>query len=127
MMKILTGLILLLTLAACDLLDQHATPRLLGQWQCSNGITITFLDLQNYTVASSAGESSGVYKFTEGENNFHRIEWNPGVKDVEAPLSNNLRYFESDRLIRLLFYTHVVDDSVPCERRPQVETPPSED
>ncbi|MDP2785388.1 MAG: hypothetical protein Q8O38_12465 [Sulfurimicrobium sp.] len=115
MMNKLTGLILLLLLAACDL-NQPKAPKLEGQWQCRNGITITFIDQQNYTVTSPAGESAGVYKLTVGENNYHGIEWNPGVKDVEAPLSPRLRYFESDKLVRLFFYTHVVDDAVPCER-----------
>ena len=116
MMKKLTGLILLLLLAACDV-NQPKAPRLEGQWQCRNGIAITFNGQQNYTVTSAAGESAGVYKLTVGENNYHRIEWNPGLTDVAAPLPGRFRYFENGKLARLLFYTHVVDDSVPCERR----------
>lgn len=116
MMKKLTGLILLPLLAACAL-NQPKAPRLEGQWQCRNGIAITFSGQQNYTVTSPAGESAGVYKLTVGENNYHRIEWNPGVKDAEAPLPSRFRYFESDSLVRLNFYTHVVDEAVPCERR----------
>jgi len=116
MMNKLTGLILLLLLAACDI-NQHKAPKLEGQWQCRNGITITFIDQQNYTTSSPAGESAGVYKLTVGENNYHRIEWNPGDKDKEAPLSSRFRYFESDKLVRLNFYTHEVDEAVPCERR----------
>lgn len=110
-----TGLILLLTLAACDI-NQPKTPRLEGQWQCRNGITITFSGQQDYKITSPAGESAGVYKLTVGENNYHGIEWNPGVKDGEAPLPARFRYFETDRLIRLSFYTHDVDGDVPCER-----------
>ena len=116
MMNKLTGLILLLLLAACDI-NRPKAPKLEGQWQCRNGITITFIDQQNYTTSSAAGESVGVYKLTAGENNYHRIEWNPGVNDIEPPLPSRFRYFESDKLIRLLFYTHVVDEAVPCERR----------
>ncbi|MBZ0106729.1 MAG: hypothetical protein K8H84_14030 [Sulfuricella denitrificans] len=111
----LTGLILLLLLAACDI-NQPKAPRLEGQWQCRNGITITFKDQQHYTATSSAGESAGVYKLTVGENNYHGIEWNAGVKDAEAPLPSRFRYFETDRLVRLFFYTHNVDEAVPCER-----------
>lgn len=111
----LTGLILLMLLAACDI-NQPKTPKLEGQWQCHNGITITFSDQQNYTATSPAGESAGVYKLTVGENNYHRIEWNSGSQTVEAPLSDRFRYFETDKLIRLAFYTHVVDETVPCER-----------
>lgn len=116
MMNKLTGLTLLLLLAACDI-NRPEAPKLEGQWQCRNGITITFIDQQNYTTSSAAGESEGVYKLTVGENNYHRIEWNPGVQDAEAPLPSRFRYFETDKLIRLSFYTHVVDESVPCERR----------
>lgn len=117
MTKKLTGLVLLLALAACDI-NEPSKPRLEGEWQCSNGISITFKDQQNYTTVSPAGETAGVYKLTVGENNYHRIEWNPGVQDVEAPLPTRFRYFETDRVLRLNFYTHVVDDSVPCERKP---------
>ncbi len=116
MMKKLIGLMLLLALVACDI-NQPKAPRLEGQWQCRNGITVIFRDQQNYAVTSPAGESAGVYKLTVGENNYHRIEWNSGVQDVEAPLPPRFRYFESDKLARLNFYTHVVDDAVPCERR----------
>lgn len=116
MMNKLTGLLLLLLLAACDI-NQPRAPRLEGQWQCRNGIAIAFSGPQNYTVTSPAGESAGVYKLTVGENNFHRIEWNPGIQDAEAPLPTRFRYFEGDRLVRLNFYTHDVDASVPCERR----------
>ena len=75
MMNKLMASFLLLLLAACDG-DQPRAPRLEGQWQCRNGIAITFSGPQNYTVTSPAGESAGVYKLTVGENNYHRIEWN---------------------------------------------------
>jgi hypothetical protein len=116
MMKKVTGLILLLVLAACDI-NQPKAPQLNGQWQCQNGITITFKGPKDYTVADSAGESDGVYKLTPGENGQNRIDWNPGIKDAAAPLPSRFRYFESGRLARLFFYTQVTDESVPCERR----------
>lgn len=115
MMNKLTGLVLLLVLAACNI-NQPRTPKLEGQWQCRDGITITFSGQQNYTVTSPAGESTGVYKLTGGENNYYGIEWSPG-KDAEAPLPSRFRYFETARLARLFFYTHDVDAAVPCERR----------
>lgn len=115
MINKLAGLILLLLLSACDI-NQPKDPKLEAQWQCRNGITITFSGQQNYTISSPAGESAGVYKLKVGENNYHSIEWNPGVKDAEAPLPSRFRYFETDRLIRLFFYTHNVDEAVPCER-----------
>lgn len=116
MTKKMTGLILLLLLAACDI-NRPAVPRLEGQWQCSNGIRITFRDGQNYSTSGPSGETTGVYKFTEGENNYHRIEWNPGDKEAEAPLPTRFRYFVYGNLARLNFYTQDVDGSVPCERR----------
>lgn len=119
-MKKLTGLVLLLGLAACDI-NQPQAPRLKGQWQCSNGIAITFVDMANYTVSTPAGESAGVYKLIPGENNFHRIDWNGDAKDAEAPLPPRFRYFEISKgkpFLRLTFYTHVVDDAIACERRP---------
>lgn len=109
---------LLLLLAACSG-DQPKVPRLEGQWQCGNGITVTFREPRNYTVTRpAAGESAGVYKLTVGKNNYHRIEWNPGIKDAEAPLPPNFRYFEHGKQASLFFYTHAVDDSVRCERGP---------
>lgn len=114
-MNKLTGLILLLLLSACGI-NQPKAPRLEGQWQCRNGITITFSGQQDYTATGPTGESAGVYKLKAGENNYHGIEWSPGDKDKEAPLPGRFRYFETDRLFRLFFYTHNVDEAVPCER-----------
>lgn len=116
MIKKLTALVLLLLLAACDI-NQPSAPRLEGQWQCRNGMTLTFSGQQDYTVTNSDGETAGVYKLTPGENNYHGIEWNPGSKDAESPLPSRLRYFETDRLARLYFYTHEVDEAVVCERK----------
>lgn len=116
MMKTSASLILLLVLAACGA-NQPKTPRLEGQWQCKNGIAIVFKGPKNYTAAGPSGESSGVYKLTEGENNYHRIEWNPGAPNTEAPLPSRFRYFETGKVARLAFYTYVVDEAVPCERR----------
>jgi hypothetical protein len=123
MIKKLTGMILLLALAACDA-NLPKPPRLEGQWQCQNGIMLVFKGPKNYTLTSATGEeSTGVYKLTVGEDNQHRIEWNPNpvVNDTEAvpPLSlpTRFRYFETGKLARLLFYTHVADESIPCERR----------
>lgn len=122
MIKKLTGMILLLALTACDA-NLPKPPRLESQWQCQNGITVAFKGPKNYTLTSAAGEeSTGMYKLTIGENNQHRIEWkpNPVVSDIEAPppsLPTRFRYFEAGKLARLLFYTHVADESIPCERR----------
>lgn len=122
MTKKLTGMILLLALTACDA-NLPKPPRLESQWQCQNGITLAFKGAKNYTLTSAAGEeSTGTYKLTAGENNQHRIEWhpNPVVSDIETPppsLPTRFRYFETDKLARLLFYTHVADESIPCERR----------
>lgn len=118
MMKKLTGLALLLTLAACDTMDainQPKPPRLEGQWQCSNGISITFSGQQNYSVVGAAGELAGVYKLMAGENNYHGIEWNSAAGDA-PPLPSRLRYFETDKLRRLYFYTHLADEAVRCEQ-----------
>jgi hypothetical protein len=109
-------LTLLLALVACDI-NQPKAPRLEGQWQCANGIEITFSGPQNYTATSLAGETTGVYKLTTEKNDFHAIEWNPGVKDGAKPLPSRFRYFETDKRARLYFYTDVVDEAVPCERR----------
>lgn len=122
MTKKLTGMILLLALTACDA-NLPKPPRLEGQWQCQNGITVAFKGSKNYTLTSAAGEeSTGAYKLTVGENNQHRIEWHPNLaaNDSETPppsLPTRFRYFETGKLARLLFYTHVADESIPCERR----------
>lgn len=125
MIKKLTGMILLLALAACDA-NLPKPPRLESQWQCQNGITLAFKGPKNYTLISAAGEeSTGTYKLTVGENNQHLIEWKPipVIDDPEAPpssppsLPTRFRYFETGKLARLLFYTHVADESIPCERR----------
>lgn len=120
MIKQLALLGLLLGLGACEI-NQPEAPRLEGQWQCRNGITIDFKDQEHYAVSTPAGDSAGVYKLTPGENNFHSIAWNPGAGDSAPPLPVRFRYFKSRKgepAARLFFYTHVIDDAVVCERKP---------
>ena len=111
--RIIPLLGLLLALGACS--DRMTVPRVVGEWQCQEAVSIVFPDRDRYTVMTPAGERAGVYKIKPGENNAHSIKWTPDVLDEPAPLPGKFRYYETERLARLFFYS-VDGQDVTCER-----------
>jgi hypothetical protein len=90
-------------------------PRVVGEWQCREGVSIVFPDKERYAVMTSAGERVGAYKIKLGENNAHFIKWTPDVSGESAPLPDKFRYYETERFARLFFYS-VEGQDVTCER-----------
>lgn len=113
MTRIIPLLGLLLALGACN--DRTPMPRVVGEWQCREGVSIAFPDKERYTATTPAGQRTGFYKIKTGENNSHVIKWTPDGPDEPAPLPGKFRYYETGRLARLFFYTLEGQD-VACER-----------